>query len=378
MRTSRRHPFSVPQMAVVQTLRMRDRLPHNDPGNGVRMTQRGRAGTGRRAASLDALLADAERCAEGAGLTYVDCAEPGISRRRCGRGFSYLDARGRAVGAATRQRIVALAIPPAWRDVWICSDPAGHLLATGHDDRGRTQYLYHDRWREFRDLVNFYRLTEVGRALPRIRADIGEQLRRRTLDRSRAIAAMLRIVDVAGVRIGNETYAEENDSVGVCTLRKRHAQVRGRRVELRFPAKSGRRAEVDIDDAHVAEVVRRLLDEPGQRLFRVDAKVISAGEINDRLAALSSGVMTAKDFRTWRGTLVAFRSLRASHDWTADDGARERDVIDAVDAAADALGNTRSVARAHYVHPHVLETYLDGTFAQRLAASRPSRAGRRS
>ena len=313
---------------------------------------------------LHTLLADAQQCAELAGLTYVERTEDGLSRRRSGKGFRYLDAAGRPVDAATRKRLAALAIPPAWREVWICADSSGHLLATGMDDRGRTQYLYHERWREVRDLINFYRLTEVARLLPAVRADVETQLRRRLLDRPRTIATMLRIVDRLGIRIGNEVYAEENDSVGLCTLRKRHVTVRRTGIDLDFRAKSGRRATLRLDDPAVVRSVRQLVDEPGRRLFSVDGSPVTADEINDRLAEITDGVVTAKDFRTWRGTLVVFTLLRTSK---GDD--REHDVLAAIDAAADVLGNTRAVARAHYVHPHIVDTYLDGSFEERLAGT---------
>jgi DNA topoisomerase-1 len=316
---------------------------------------------------LHALLADTERCAQMAGLTYVERTVPGITRRRSGKGFRYLDAAGRPVDAATRQRIIELAIPPAWREVWICPDSTGHLLATGVDDRGRTQYLYHDRWREVRDLINFYRLSEVGRLLPAIRTDTETQLRRRVLDRARTIATMLRIVDRLSIRIGNEVYAEENDSVGLCTLQKRHVTVRRAGIDLEFRAKSGRQTSLTLDDVAVARSVRRLMQEPGRRLFSLAGSPVTAEDVNNRLADITEGVVTAKDFRTWRGTLIAFTTLRRSK---GDD--RDRDVLQAIDAASDVLGNTRAVARAHYVHPHVVETYLDGSFAERLAhAPRP-------
>ena len=320
-----------------------------------------------RAASLHALLADNERCAELAGLSYVERTAPGIARRRSGRGFRYLDVAGKPVDAATRERLAALAIPPAWRDVWICADSAGHLLATGVDDRGRTQYLYHERWREVRDLINFYRLSEVGRHLAAIRSDTEKQLRRRLLDRPRTIAAMLRIVDRLSIRIGNEIYAEENESVGLCTLQKKHVTLRPTGIDLNFRAKSGRVASLHLDDRAVARSVRQLMEQPGRRMFTVGGSPVTAEEVNERLATITDGVVTAKDFRTWRGTLIAFTTLRRSK---GED--RERDVLEAIDAAAEVLVNTRAVARAHYVHPHVVETYLDGSFAERLAhAPRP-------
>jgi DNA topoisomerase-1 len=300
----------------------------------------------------------------------VSASEPGIRRRRCGRGFSYRSADNRAVDAELRRWIEQLAIPPAWRDVWICSDRDGHLLAVGQDDRGRTQYLYHERWRTLRDLLNFYRLSDVGRHLPAVRADVSAQLRRRTLDSDRVLAAMLRIIDRCGLRIGNEVYAEENDSFGLSTLTRRHVQVHGSTISFDFPAKSGQRTSTELVDPAVARVVSALLDQRGRRVFALHGTALSSDDVNARLAALTDSSVTAKDFRTWRGTLVAFEALRAR---PADSSDRERDVLAAVDAAADALGNTRAVARAHYVHPQLIDAYLDGTFAADVAAHRPAR-----
>lgn len=322
------------------------------------------------AAQVVALHEDAERCADVAGLRYVSASEPGIRRRRCGRGFSYRSADDRAVSADVRLWIEQLAIPPAWQDVWICSDQNGHLLAVGQDDRGRTQYLYHDRWRTLRDRLNFYRLGDVGRHLPAVRADVAAQLRRRTLDADRVLAAMLRIIDRCGLRIGNEVYAEENDSFGLSTLTWRHVQVSGNAVAFDFPAKSGQRRSLTFTDAAVARVVGALLEQGGRRVFALNGSALSSDDVNARLAALTHSSVTAKDFRTWRGTLVAFEALCARPAGTSD---RERDVIAAVDAAAEALGNTRAVARAHYVHPHLLETYLAGTFRADVCARRRSR-----
>lgn len=302
------------------------------------------------------LYDDAWRCAEVAGLTYVAVDEPGIRRVRSGRGFSYRHPDGRVVGAAVRERINALVIPPAWQDVWICRSADGHIQAVGTDDRGRRQYLYHPRWREVRDLLNFCRLVGFGEQLPTVRRHIETQLRRRTMDRELVIAAMLRIVDCCGIRAGSEIYAEENDSFGLSTLSRRHVTVSGRRVRLCFPAKSGKRAEAVIEDAAVVRVVRRLLSQPGRRVFAVDRAPLGADEVNETLAGLAGTRMTLKDFRTWRGTRIAFAELRDR----LDDEDREAAVVAAVDAAAEQLGNTRAVARAHYVHPVVIEGYLDG------------------
>ncbi len=203
------------------------------------------------------LYEDAQRCATAAGLRYVSTDEPGIRRLRRGRGFSYVDADNKVVAAEVRLRINALAIPPAWSDVWICAFEDGHLLAIGNDERGRRQYRYHDDWRSFRDLLNFYRLVDFGPRLPKIRAEVAVQLRRRTLDRDQVLAAMLRIVDSCGLRVGSEEYAEENASYGLSTLTKKHVRVVGGSVLFDFPAKSGKQAQVTLHDRAVARIISR-------------------------------------------------------------------------------------------------------------------------
>ncbi|MDP9116679.1 MAG: DNA topoisomerase IB [Actinomycetota bacterium] len=328
---------------------------------------------GRRAPSISQIVAlheDAQACALAAGLRYVSSEEPGIRRVRSGRGFSYRDATGAVVPVRERRRIEALAIPPAWREVWICTFADGHLLAIGDDERGRRQYLYNELWRAYRDRLNFYRLIDFGTRLPAIRDHVQVQLRRRTWDRDVIMAAMLRIIDARGLRVGNEIYAEENDSYGLSTLTKRHVQVRGSTVDFCFPAKSGKQAVLSLSDAAVARVVARLLDQRGRRLFAVSGEPISSDEVNERLGQLTEARVTAKDFRTWHGTRVAFGALRRQ---LPPGDAPERNVLAAVDAAAEFLGNTRTVARAHYVHPDVLMAYLDGTFAELVAQRRPAR-----
>lgn len=317
---------------------------------------------------IAALYDDPEECARLAKLRYVSPDEPGLTRVRKGRGFTYRDANGATiVDVKVRDRIQKLAIPPAWRDVWICTWEDGHILAVGNDDRGRRQYIYHERWRSLRDQLNFYRLIGFGDALPVIRADVNKQLRRSTFDADRVLAAMLRIIDLAGLRVGNEVYAEENDSYGLSTLTRRHVQVRGDAIDFRFPAKSGKRAELTVRDAGAAKVVERLAQQRARRLFTVDGVQIDSEEINARLADLTGAHLTAKDFRTWKGTTTVFRHLRRF--LPADDDA-EQHVLAAIDAAALTLNNTRSVARGHYVHPDVVDGYASGALAEFLAGRR--------
>ena len=298
---------------------------------------------------------DPEKSARFARLHHVSPDAPGITRVRRGRGFSYRHHSGRTVSKADRERIEALAVPPAWRDVWICADPDGHLQATGVDDRGRKQYLYHQRWREARDLINFHRLIDFANALPRIREHVRVQLRRRTLDRERVVAGVIALLDTCHARVGGEEYAQENESFGLTTLQHQHVRVRGNRIELSFPGKSGREWCCTVDDPAVARLVnalrrRRTTD----HLFAVDGTPMTADDVNATLAALAPDHVTAKDFRTWGGTLAAFRHLRGLSSGDPCDA----DVVAAVDAAAELLGNTRAVARTAYVHPRVLEAHL--------------------
>lgn len=326
-------------------------------------------------AALTELYADAQRCAETAGLVYVDTEDAGISRIRHGRGFGYRTARGTRIDdAALKQRIVELAIPPAWQKVWICPDQDGHILAIGEDERGRRQYIYHPKWRELRDLLNFYRLSMLADGLPAIRAHVATQLRRRTLDRDRVLATMIRIVDCSGIRIGNEVYAEENQSYGLTTLGRRHVQVHGGTVRFDFPAKSGKRSQFAVQDRAVARVVEQLAARRGRRLFTVDGHALDADDVNALLSDVTGQHVTAKNFRTWRGTLTAFDYLRARLEPTPDKQRDDATVLGAIDAAAESLGNTRTVAREHYVHPHVLTAYTDGTFADYLKRCRPGRS----
>lgn len=321
-------------------------------------------------AEIDELHADAQKCAEVAGLVYVlGEDEPGLRRIRRGKGFSYLDHLQKPLtDAEVKARISQLAIPPAWQKVWICPNADGHILATGEDDKGRKQYIYHPRWRAIRDMLNFYRLILFSGHLAEIREHTARQLRRRTLDRDRMLAAMIRVIDLSNIRVGNEVYAEENDSYGLTTLTRKHVQVSGDAISFDFPAKSGKAWEVTITDPGVARVVTQLLAQRGRRLFSLDGKAVSSDELNQLLLELTGEHITAKNFRTWGGTLAAFTYLKNRLD---SERAAEKVVIEAIDEAAEALGNTRTVARAHYVHPHVLETYTEHTFAGYLKQAKP-------
>jgi DNA topoisomerase I len=288
-------------------------------------------------------------------LVYVDDGGPGIRRRRRGTGFAYSAPDGaRLRDAKQLRRIASLAIPPAYSDVWICPLPNGHIQATGRDARGRKQYRYHDEWRRTRDADKFARMAEFGLALPRIRRRVAEDLRSAgsaAAGRNAVMAALVRLLDTTLVRVGNEEYARSNGSFGLTTLRSRHAAVRGPRLRLSFLGKSGVLHEVDLEDPLVARVVRRCQALPGQELFRYadeagDLHGVNSTEVNAYLREASGAELTAKDFRTWHGSVLAL-SLRRRDPQAA--------VLQTIRAVATSLRNTVAVCRKSYVHPRVLE-----------------------
>jgi DNA topoisomerase-1 len=306
-----------------------------------------------------------------AGLRYSTDAKRGISRRRYGRGFSYRRPDGDLIHeTAVLARIRALAIPPAWTDVWICPDPAGHLQATGRDARGRKQYRYHERWRTGRDDAKFERLIDFARVLPRIRKRCDADLAKPGMSREKVLAAVVRLLETTLIRVGNDEYARLNRSFGLTTLKRRHVTVMGTRVRFRFRGKSGRQHEVGIRDRRLAAVVRRCQDLPGQELFQYvgddgDPHDVASDDVNDYLREISGIGITAKDFRTWAGTVLAYRALRALAPGT-DDRSSHKNVVEAVRLTSDRLGNTPAVARRSYVHPAILEAYMDGSIGGAL------------
>jgi len=303
--------------------------------------------------------------ADDAGLRYVTDTTPGISRRRAGRGFVYLQPGGRRVkDRATLDWIRSLAIPPAWTDVWICRSRRGHLQATGRDARGRKQYRYHPDWRAQRDTVKYDRMIAFGQALPRMRRRVSRDLRRTGLPRERVLAAVVRLLEKTGVRVGNEEYARDNKSFGLTTLRDRHATVGSKRIRFRFRGKGGKEGEVEVSDARLARIVGRCQDLPGQELFAYldeegEVRTIGSADVNDYIREISGHDFTAKDFRTWAATVLAARSLARGESPATEAGAR-RDVARAVERVAEWLGNTPAVSRKSYVDPMVIDAYLEG------------------
>lgn len=303
-----------------------------------------------------------------AGLRYSSDEGPGISRRRAGSGFAYLDARGRPVrDASTLSRIRTLAIPPAWRDVWISPHASGHLQATGRDARGRKQYRYHTRWRTTRDEAKYDRLLAFARVLPVIRRRTRRDLLGGPLSRSRVLATVVRLLETTLIRVGNEEYARANGSYGLTTLRDRHASVRGGRVRFRFRAKSGVFQTVDLDDPTLARSVKRCQELPGQTLFQYldpegRRQRVTSTDVNAYLREVAGQDVTAKHFRTWLATVEAATTLRGVSPADSQT-ARTKQVVAAIDRVADRLGNTRAVCRKCYIHPGVVDAFLEGTLA---------------
>jgi DNA topoisomerase I len=318
-----------------------------------------------------AATADPVASARAAGLRYVNDSGPGLRRQRSGKGFRYLDAAGRPVrDAGTLGRIKALAIPPAWAEVWICPDPSGHLQATGRDERGRKQYRYHPRWRAVRDETKYGRMIAFARALPALREAVERDLALSGLPRRKVLAAVVRLLEATLIRVGNDEYARANRSFGLTTMRDRHVAIDGRSVRFRFRGKSGIRHAIDLEDPRLARVVRRCRDLPGQELFQYlddagQVRDIGSADVNDYLRETTGQDFTAKDFRTWAGTVLAALALQEFAAFDTKAQAR-KNVVRAVERVAERLGNTPSVCRKCYVHPAVLDSYLDGTMVDAL------------
>ena len=316
-------------------------------------------------------LTAGREAAREAGLRFATDQSPGISRRRAGHGFTYLDPDGRRIDEpATLARIRALAIPPAWTDVWICRSRNGHLQATGRDARGRKQYRYHAGFREHREGAKYEGLVAFALALPKLRRRVERDLRRRGLPREKVLAAVVQLLERTLVRVGNDGYARTNQSFGLTTLRDRHARVRGTQIRIRFRGKGGRVHEVGLRDRRLASVVRRCQDLPGQELFQYadadgELRDVGSDDVNAYLREASGADVTAKDFRTWAGTVLAYRALAAMERAGTERAARSN-LLAAIRATAGRLGNTPSVCRKSYIHPAVLDAYLDGQIERRL------------
>jgi DNA topoisomerase I len=309
---------------------------------------------------------DPPQSAASAGLRYVCDDSPGIRRNMGPLGFRYVGLNGRVIrNAKELERIRALVVPPAWTGVWISADPRGHVQATGRDARGRKQYRYHPDWRRCRDETKYDRMQAFAAALPRIRARVGMDLARAGLPREKVLAAVVRLLEKSLIRIGNDEYARQNRSFGLTTMRDTHVNVRGATLRFEFRGKSGIRHSVGVEDRRLARIVKQCRDLPGQELFQyVDARGqrqdVNSADVNAYLREITGEGFTAKDFRTWAGTVLACAALRELD--KADGPAHaKKQVVLAIEAVARLLGNTRTVCRKSYIHPAVIDSYVDGT-----------------
>ena len=314
---------------------------------------------------------DPVEVAEEAGLRYVTDEQPGYTRKAKGKDFEYFDTDGKRIRDETRLlRIRRLAIPPAYKDVWICPTPNGHIQATGRDARGRKQYRYHERWREVRDEDKYDRMLVFGKALPRIRRRVNRDLKRRGLPREKVLATVVQLLERTFIRIGNEEYAKENKSFGLTTMRNRHVDVTRTKLKFSFRGKSGKEHEVDVTDRRLAKIICQLQELPGQEVFQYlngdgERRKITSDDVNEYLREITGEEFTAKDFRTWAGTVLAAMALNAQEAFKNKTQAK-KNVKDAIAAVAKILGNTPTVCRKCYVHPAVLETYLSGAMIEGL------------
>jgi DNA topoisomerase-1 len=314
-----------------------------------------------------------------AGLDYVTDGVVGIRRERNGKGWSYYAADGmRIADPAERKRINALAIPPAWTEVWICPDPKGHIQATARDARGRKQYRYHPLYRETRDKSKFRRMLEFSETLPEIRDRVERDLRARDLTRRQILATVVMLLDKTLIRVGNDEYARENRSFGLTTMRGRHLEIKGAKLHFSFRGKSGVDHAVSVTDRRLARIVQQCQDLPGYELFKyLDAdgkrQTISSDDVNAYLREITGRDITAKDFRTWAGTMLAARELFLLGPAKSQREA-ERNMIRAIDAVAKRLGNTRTVCRKYYVHPGLVRAYLQGLTAPLSPTPKPKQA----
>lgn len=314
--------------------------------------------------------------AAAAGLTYVDDPKKGIKREPDGEGFRYIGPDGLPVtDEAELARFMSLGIPPAWRDVWICPWPDGHLQATGRDAKGRKQYRYHPRWREVRDETKYERTLAFAEALPTLRARVARDLGRPGLPREKVVATVVRLLEATLIRVGNEEYARDNQSFGLTTMLDRHVKVEGGQINFAFKGKSGVRHRIALSDRRLAKIVQRCRELPGQQLFQYVAEDgavqdLGSADVNAYLREVMGQPFTAKDFRTWAGTVLAASQLRARPP-AANPREAKQQLTQAIAAVAERLGNTPTICRKCYLHPAVVEAHLDGLLREQLGPPPP-------
>jgi DNA topoisomerase-1 len=315
---------------------------------------------------------DPVKVARSAGLRYTTDRRPGIRRVRNGRSFRYITPEGRVLRSRSAlRRIRGLVIPPAWTNVWICPDERGHLQATGRDARGRKQYRYHPRWREVRDETKYHRLIGFAQTLPTIRRRTEADLRRPGLSREKVLATVVRLLEKTLIRVGNDEYARENRSYGLTTMRDGHVEVTGARVRFSFRGKSGVEHEIDLNDRRLAQIVRKCRDIPGYDLFQYydekdEPHPIGSGDVNAYLKEITGEDYTSKDFRTWAGTVLAAQMLQELDTFHSESQAK-KNIVRAVESVAAKLGNTKAVCRKCYIHPAILDSYIDGSMLKTVA-----------
>jgi DNA topoisomerase-1 len=317
--------------------------------------------------------ADPARAAAAVDLKYASDESPGIRRKKAGTGFTYIDAKGKGLrDEATLRRIKSLVIPPAWTEVWISPDSNGHLQATGFDARHRKQYRYHPRFREVREQTKYTRMLDFARALPRIRRRVARDLRLTGLPREKVLAAVVRLLEMTLIRVGNDEYAKSNRSFGLTTLQDKHAHINGSRTHVRFEfkGKSGVAHEIDLADPRLARIVKQCQDLPGQELLQyVDeegaVRDIGSTDVNQYIQEIAGDGFTAKDFRTWAGTVLATLALQELEQFDSQAQAK-KNIVRAVESVAAKLGNTKAVCRKCYIHPAILESYVDGSMLRTL------------
>jgi DNA topoisomerase I len=311
------------------------------------------------------LIVDPRDAAESVGLRYVSDDEPGLRRRKTGKGFSYLKPDGRSVrDKATRERIRKLAIPPAYRDVWICSRANGHIQATGRDAKGRKQYRYHPNFREFRESTKYEHMLDFARSLPDIRAKIAKHMGRRGLPREKVIATVVHLLETTLIRVGNDDYAKQNKSYGLTTMRGPHVKVEGAELRFHFTGKSGKTWRIKINDRRAAKIVKACQELPGQELFQYldedgQRKNVTSSDVNAYLREITGRDVTAKDFRTWAGSVLAALALQEFERFDSQ-AQLKKNVRAAIENVAARLGNTPAICRKCYVHPEILKSYAEG------------------
>ncbi len=312
-------------------------------------------------------MESARETLEQEGLRYVSDSKPGYTRKGRGKGFAYYDTHGDLIRDEKRlDRIRAIVVPPAWTEVWICPTANGHIQATGIDARGRKQYRYHERWREARDGDKFQEILRFGEALPAIRAQVDDDMKLPGLPREKVLAAVVKLLEVTLIRVGNAEYAKQNDSYGLTTMRKKHIDLTGSDIHFRFTGKSGKDWDLSVNDRRIARIVRQCSDLPGYELFKYDddgvLKDVTSSDVNAYLHEITGESFTAKDFRTWSGTVLAAMALDELEKFDSEAQAK-KNVVSTIEHVSQMLGNTPTICRKCYVHPQILDSYIDGTLA---------------